>query len=202
MQEKKLIYDLALPLVKAQGLEIWGLDVSGIPPKKVCLYVDTPIMDQTDQSALANSEKPDLPNQSASIDQCEEISRQLGLALDVEDIMPEHWTLEVSTPGLERKFFMLDQMRPYRGDIIEAALKNPIICGITPSKLIRGKLLEIGDDYFDLEPCQIGAEGEILPSKDPVCRIPWDQCRLVKRLYIFKAPQKPGKNQAKRKRSK
>src|SRR6266540_1622481 len=34
---------------------------------------------------------------------CELISHQVGTILDVEDVIPGHYTLEVSSPGVERK---------------------------------------------------------------------------------------------------
>ena len=40
---------------------------------------------------------------SASIDQCEEISRHVGLTLEVEDVIPTAYVLEVSSPGRLRR---------------------------------------------------------------------------------------------------
>lgn len=58
--------------------------------------------------------------------QCEEISRHVALALEVEDTIPEAYVLEVSTPGLTRLFFSLDQMRHYLGDVVEARLLRAV----------------------------------------------------------------------------
>lgn len=171
------ILSLAEPLVAAQGLKIWGLELVGKPPIKAVLYVEAP----------KDGEPP-------TIDQCEEISRQLGLALDVEDNFPGSWTLEVSTPGLDRKFFTLEQMRPYAGDMVEAVLLEPM----EGRKKFRGRLLETGEDYFKIEPCQIGENGEILPEKLPPVTIPWNKARHAHRLYVFTPPQKPGKGPGKK----
>lgn len=181
---KSAIYELALPLVRAQGLEIWGLELAGNPPKKLVLYVDAP----------ANGEAGTSVGPSASIEQCETISRQLGLALDVEDQMPGPWTLEVSSPGLERKFFALDQMKPYIGDLLEISLDEPIECGDQRARNFRGRLLSVNNDSFEIELCQIGGNGEILPSNCAPCRVPWLNCRQVRRMYVYAPPQKPGKS--------
>jgi len=36
---------------------------------------------------------------------CEKVSRELSVLLDVEDPIPQHYTLEVSSPGLDRKLY-------------------------------------------------------------------------------------------------
>lgn len=181
---KQNIYNLALPLVEAQGLKIWGLELTGNPPQKLALYIDTP----------ENIINPSANGPSASIEQCESISRQLGLALDVEDQIAGPWTLEVSSPGLERKFFNVEQMAPYLGDILEISLHQPQQCCDQPAKNIRGKLIEATADSFTIEPCQIGANGEVILSNCAPCLIMWENCRQVRRMYIFTPPKKPGKS--------
>ena len=42
------------------------------------------------------------PEESVSIDDCERVSQELGTILDVEDLLPDSYTLEVSSPGLDR----------------------------------------------------------------------------------------------------
>lgn len=182
---KQKIMDLAAPLVAAQGLSIWGLELSGKPPRKVCLFVDS--------QTVGNGA-------GATIDQCEEISRQLGLALEVEDCLPGPWTLEVSTPGLERSFFELSQMRPYVGDLVEATLKAPVSAGAEgPGRAVwRGRLMEVGEDGFTLAPCQISAEGEIFPEKISPVDIPWAGRKSIRRMHIFQMPAKPGKGRSKK----
>lgn len=181
---RQKIIDLASPLAAAQGLEIWGLEIGGKPPRNVRLFVDAPAGE----------------GGGATIEQCEEISRQLGLALEVEDCMPGPWNLEVSTPGLERTFFELSQMRPYVGDMVEAALKAPLSAGPgQPARAMwRGRLVNVGEDAFTIEPCQISAEGEILPEKIPPVSIPWAGRKSIRRIHIFQTPAKPGKGRSKK----
>jgi ribosome maturation factor RimP len=42
------------------------------------------------------------PEESVSITDCERVSQELSTILDVEDLLPESYTLEVSSPGLDR----------------------------------------------------------------------------------------------------
>ena len=188
LQQK--ILDLALPLIKAQNLELWGLEVTDGPVLKVRLYVDVPNGSSGDG---ALSESP----VSASIDQCESISRQLGLALDVEDCIDRPWNLEVSSPGLERRFFTLEQLVPYKGDIIEVRLKEPLPG--TDRKTWRGKLLDVEDGTIRLQPCSVDADGTVEPENTDPASLPWADAARAKRIHIFTLPQKPGKNSAPRK---
>jgi ribosome maturation factor RimP len=42
------------------------------------------------------------PEDSVSITDCERVSQELSTILDVEDLLPDSYTLEVSSPGLDR----------------------------------------------------------------------------------------------------
>lgn len=178
---EKKVKELALPLIEAQGLDLWGLELTAGPQLKVCVYVDAPAGEGT--------------GGSATIDQCESISRQLGLALEVEDCINQAWVLEVSSPGLERRFFALAQMRPYIGDMVEARLIEPMAGG---RRVWRGRLLAVNEDSFEIQPCSVSAEGEILPEGLPAVTMPWERICRARREHVFVIPQKPGKKARKK----
>lgn len=182
-QIRETVLQLALPLIEAQGLELWGLDVTPGPTLKVTLYVEAP--DDSDATG-------------ASIDQCEAISRQLSLAMDVEDCINQPWTLEVSSPGLERKFFTPAQMRPYIDKIIEARLRLPDPA--TGRKRWLGRLLAVDDAGFGVAPVAISAEGEVRAEGGEQAYLPWDQVARANLVHIFQIPQKPGKASSSRKK--
>ena len=46
---------------------------------------------------------------------CELVSQQVGTILDVEDVVPGHYTLEVSSPGVERKLFKPKDFERFQG---------------------------------------------------------------------------------------
>jgi ribosome maturation factor RimP len=54
-----------------------------------------------------------------TLDDCSELSRELSQILDVEDIIREHYTLEVSSPGLDRPLKREDDYRRYAGRIVK-----------------------------------------------------------------------------------
>lgn len=188
---------LVTPLVRARGLTLWGVEVLPGGRTKVRVFVDLPRGARADAEADADGAAE--PG-SASIDQCEEISRELGLAMDVEDCVPEAWVLEVSSPGLDRRFFRLDQMAPYVGDLVEARLSAPVTPGgddgAAPRLRWRGRLTAVDADGFTLEPCAISAEGEVRPEGAPPVRLPWAEVRRAARIPVFQKPAKPGKGRA------
>lgn len=61
-----------------------------------------------------------------SIDHCTKVSRQIGAALDVEDIIPVAYILEVSSPGIDRVLFTPEQYASYVGDAVKVRTRSPI----------------------------------------------------------------------------
>ncbi len=57
---------------------------------------------------------------------CELISQQVGTILDVEDVVPGTYTLEVSSPGVERKLQKLKDFERFQGKKIKAILREPV----------------------------------------------------------------------------
>jgi ribosome maturation factor RimP len=92
---------------------------------------------------------------------CELISERLGKLLDDESIMPEEsYTLEVSSPGVERKLSKPRDFERVVGRKVRIALREPL-AGHTR---VEGKLAHVGDGVLDLE---------IAP--DELVHIPLDQ---------------------------
>ena len=61
-----------------------------------------------------------------SIDNCTQVSRQIGAALDVDDLIPVAYILEVSSPGIDRVLFTPEQYRGYTGDQVKVRTRSPI----------------------------------------------------------------------------
>ena len=57
---------------------------------------------------------------------CERISQQVGTILDVEDVVPGHYTLEVSSPGLERKLLKPRDYERFLGKRARVTLRAPV----------------------------------------------------------------------------
>jgi ribosome maturation factor RimP len=55
------------------------------------------------------------PEESVSVDDCARVSRDLSAMLDVDDVVPVAYTLEVSSPGLDRPLRHADDYRRFSG---------------------------------------------------------------------------------------
>lgn len=57
--------------------------------------------------------------QGISVDDCASVSRQIGAVLDVENIIPVAYILEVSSPGMDRVLFKAEQYQDYIGESLK-----------------------------------------------------------------------------------
>src|SRR5258708_19790804 len=57
---------------------------------------------------------------------CESISQQVGTILDVEDVVPGAYTLEVSSPGVERKLLKYRDFARFTRQKIKTLLREPV----------------------------------------------------------------------------
>jgi ribosome maturation factor RimP len=74
---------------------------------------------------------------------CETVSQQVGAILDVEDVMPGgHYTLEVSSPGVERKLLKLKDYSRFQGQKAKVVLREPL----ENSRHWEGRLAGVTDD--------------------------------------------------------
>lgn len=67
----------------------------------------------------------DQPN-GITVEDCESVSRQLSAVLDVEDPIPGNYTLEVSSPGLDRPLFTLEHFTRFLGCRSAIRLRTPV----------------------------------------------------------------------------
>ena len=206
---KDAVLALAEPAVEAEGLAVWGLEILESGRMAIRLFVDMPepagqqdgqdggqddSQDGVGNLALDDAGDGGLAQISATVDQCERISRQLALALDMEDLVDRAYTLEVSSPGFNRIFFSLDQMRPYVGDMVEARMHEAWAPeGQTPRRVWKGVLEAVDGESFTLAPARVDGEGQIVREDAQAAAIPFGRVRRASRIHIFIRPQKPGK---------
>lgn len=94
------------PIVASEGMELVSIDYARESRGWVLrLYVDTA--------------------GGVTIDQCARLSRQLGDVLDVKDIVSHPYTLEVSSPGLNRMLKREKDFIAYRGKTITVKTAEP-----------------------------------------------------------------------------
>jgi ribosome maturation factor RimP len=79
---------------------------------------------------------------------CELISERLGTLLDLKDVMPgDSYTLEVSSPGVERPLKKLRDFERVVGQDIKVSLRE----AVDGQKRVDGKLLGIAGDTIEVE---------------------------------------------------
>src|SRR5882724_4905400 len=87
--------------------------------------------------------------QGVSHADCEFISHQVGTILDVEDVIPgDSYTLEVSSPGLERKLHKAKDFERFLGQKAKIVLREPV----ENQRRWEGKLAGIAGSVVTLEP--------------------------------------------------
>ena len=103
---------LLSPTVESLGLELLGIEYLPAPGGAVLrVYIDVP--------------EAESAGRSVGIDDCEAVSREISAQLDVEDPISGNYTLEVSSPGLERPLFGAAQFARFAGETAKATLKLP-----------------------------------------------------------------------------
>ncbi|MBU1003275.1 MAG: ribosome maturation factor RimP [Proteobacteria bacterium] len=119
--------ELVAPMAEAMGLSLWGIEFSGDDGHPVLrIYVDK--------------------EGGVVVGQCVTLSRDISVILDAEDLVPGRFNLEVSSPGLDRPFFTLDQMRGYEGQHLKVRLNEPF----EGSRNFIGTLKSVGDTQFSI----------------------------------------------------
>lgn len=104
------IAELLSPTVEALGLELLGVEYLPAPGSATLrLYIDVPMAEQ--------------PERMVNIDDCERVSREVSAQLDVEDPISGNYTLEVSSPGVDRPLFTLAQFTRHLGESAKVGLK-------------------------------------------------------------------------------
>ena len=116
------IADLLAPLVAMEGCEIWGVEYRAQGRhSKLSLYIDR--------------------DEGVSVEHCERVSRRVSDVLDVEEVLSSAYTLEVSSPGMDRILFRPEQFERCAGEEIDVRLNYPV----DGSKRIKGVLMGLED---------------------------------------------------------
>jgi ribosome maturation factor RimP len=81
------------------------------------------------------------PEESVSVEDCARVSRDLSAVLDVEDTVPVAYTLEVSSPGLDRPLRSEDDYRRFAGRRVKLVMRE----AVEGQKFVKGTLRGVED---------------------------------------------------------
>jgi ribosome maturation factor RimP len=116
----EVLQEIIEPVVKALGFHLWGIEYIGQGRHTLLrIYIDK--------------------EGGINIEDCAEASRHISSILDVEDPISSEYTLEVSSPGLDRILFTLEQFQAHIGHVIKVRLTE----GFTGRRNFSGKLENI-----------------------------------------------------------
>ena len=119
---------LAHPILSSMGLELVDVEQKGGPGRALFrIYIDK--------------------TGGVSLKDCEEASIYLGHALDVDDPIPFSYTLEVSSPGMDRPFKRLKDYQSALGKLIQVKLDQPL----EGQWSVKGRLIAVEAESITVE---------------------------------------------------
>jgi ribosome maturation factor RimP len=136
------------PVVTGLDCELWGLEyISQGKYSVLKIYIES--------------------KSGIDVDDCARISRQVSALLDVEDLLKGQYTLEVSSPGVDRRLFTAEQYEAYKGAKIKLSLRSAyegkkkytgLLCGMENGDVV----LRVGDEEI-LFPLQEVDKSHVIP---------------------------------------
>ena len=114
MQPLDQIRAIAERVAASRGLEVWDIQSR----REAVGHVVRVFIDRPGPSAT--------PEESVSIEDCEQVNREMSTILDVEDPLPFAYTLEVSSPGLDRPLRGADDYRRFAGRLAKVVVQEAV----------------------------------------------------------------------------
>jgi len=137
------------PVIEGLGYQLWGVEYRSQGKHTVLrIYIDQ-------ESGI-------------DVDDCAKVSRQVSGVLDVEDPISGEYTLEVSSPGMDRPLYELDQFAQFVGHKVQVRLRAPFegrrnFAGLLKS--VEGDdVVVIVDDHEYLLPIDSIDKANIVPQ--------------------------------------
>ncbi|MFI8480893.1 MULTISPECIES: ribosome maturation factor RimP [Pseudomonas] len=145
------LQDLLAPIVEELGYQCWGIEfLSQGRHSLLRIYIDHA--------------------DGVLVEDCEKVSRQVSGVLDVEDPITAEYTLEVSSPGMDRPLFTLEQFAAFTGEQVKIKLRSPFEGRRNFQGLLRGieeqDVVVQVDDHEFLLPIDMIDKANIIPRFD------------------------------------
>ena len=122
-----LITELIDTTIQALGLDLWGVE----------------LLQQGKYSLLRIYIERE---EGVTIEDCEKVSRQVSAIMDVEDPIAGEYTLEVSSPGMDRPLFSVEQYKQYVGSEVDLKLRRPL----DGRRKFKGQIIKVSGDIVGL----------------------------------------------------
>lgn len=174
MDKARDIAALLAPTVQSLGLELLGIEYLPAPGGATLrLYIDVPASEGAERMV--------------GIEDCEAVSREVSAQLDVEDPITGNYTLEVSSPGVDRPLFDAAHFARFAGEQAKVTLRLPQ----DGRRRLTGRIAAVEGDRitFEVDGSVLAVEADNIEKARLVPD--WAALGLVK--------EKPGKKPAKKK---
>jgi len=131
------VREIAERVAASSGLEIVEVEfLGGGKARMLRVFLDKP-------AAGAD------PLAGVTHEDCANFSREFGTILDVEDVMPGSYTLEVSSPGLDRKLTKAADFTRFTGSRVKLTTRQPV--GASNNRHFEGRLESFKDGRLTLD---------------------------------------------------
>jgi len=114
MEPLAQIRAIAERVAVSHGLSVWDVQSR----REAAGHVVRVIIDRPGPAAT--------PEESVGIEDCEQVNREMSAILDVEDPLPFGYTLEVSSPGLDRPLREPSDYERFAGRLAKVVLAEPV----------------------------------------------------------------------------
>jgi len=122
------IATMLAPSVEALQLELLGVELAASGTNALLrLYIDA-------------------PGRTVAIEDCEAVSREVSAVLDINDPIASHYTLEVSSPGIDRPLFTVAHFARHIGETVKLNLQIPV----NARRRLQGVILGVDGDNITL----------------------------------------------------
>ena len=113
--------------IKNLGYILWGLELSGKSNSKhIRIYIDN-------------------EDSSIGLGDCEKVNLQIKDVLENTDLVNFNFSLEISSPGIERTFFNIDQLKNFKDQTILVKYEED-----SRKDSVLGKLLSVSDNHIEI----------------------------------------------------
>jgi ribosome maturation factor RimP len=145
------IREAAERVARSEGLEIVDVEWKIGKQRFLRVYIDRVPKPVGEMNNVAGAEEPVIANDpypKISHADCERVSKQLSVILDVEELIPgPGYVLEVSSPGMDRALNKPADFERFKGRLAKITTSEPV----GEAKFFEGRLAGFGDGKVRLE---------------------------------------------------
>jgi ribosome maturation factor RimP len=151
--KQEILHDMIAPIAASLGCELWGLEyLTQGRYTTLRIFIDGP--------------------EGVSLEDCEKVSRQVSAVMDVEDPIDGEYTLEVSSPGMDRPLYTPAHYARYVGETVNLRLRM----ARDGRRRFKGTIIKVENDdlYLDVDGKEISLpvdaidKGNVVPRYDEI----------------------------------